>query len=187
HAHLTNQIDDLSRHGRPALRMTTLPAPVQPESSPMPGNHCFGLDDHKGRSPTVPELREPSPEYSICDAELYFVGTLRTLKDQKLMTEGQDLRVECSSAPEALPNRMKERKDDLEHVAGNVPGSSLKFNWFNQYGVFGRDRLEPTNCLLPALLPYPADSSAASTAGSLELHVASALAQRQARVSPPCV
>jgi hypothetical protein len=62
HAHLANQIDDLSRHGRPALGMTTLPAPVQPESSPMPGNHCFGLDYHKGRSPTIPELREPSPK-----------------------------------------------------------------------------------------------------------------------------
>jgi hypothetical protein len=88
HAHLANQIDDLSRHGMPALWMTTLPAPVQPESSPMPGDHCFGLDHDKGRSPTLPELREPSPEDSICDAELDFVGTLRTLKDQELMTEG---------------------------------------------------------------------------------------------------
>jgi hypothetical protein len=59
----------------------------------MPGNHRFGLDDHKGRSPTIPELREPSPEDSICDAELYFVGTLRALEDQKLLAEGQYLRV----------------------------------------------------------------------------------------------
>jgi len=107
HAHLANQIDDLSRRGRSALWMTTLPAPVQPESSPMPGDHCFGLDHDKGRSPTMPEPREPSPEYSICDAELDFVGTLRTSKDQELMTKRQYLRVEVSSAPEALPNRIE--------------------------------------------------------------------------------
>jgi hypothetical protein len=115
-------------------------APVQPESSPLPGNHCFGLDDHKGRSPTIPELREPSPEDSICDTELYFMGTLRTLKDQELKTESQYLGVECSSAPEASSDRIKEREDDLEHFAANVPGSSLKFNWLNQYEVSGRDR-----------------------------------------------
>jgi hypothetical protein len=114
----------------------------------MPGNHCFGLDDHKRRSPTIPELRDPSPEDSICDAELYFVGTLRTLKDQELMTESQYLGVESSSAPEALPDRIKEREHDPEHVAANVPGSSLKFNWLNQYEVSGRDRLR-TLCRLP--------------------------------------
>jgi hypothetical protein len=57
------------------------------------------------------------------------------------MTEGQHLRAECSSAPEALPNRIEQREDDLEHVAGNVQGSSLKFNWLSQYGVFSRDRI----------------------------------------------
>ena len=122
--------------------MTALPTPIQPESPSMPGDYGFGFDDHQGRSPTIPELREPSPEDSICDAELYFVGTLRALKDQELMTECQDLRVECSSAPEALPNRIEQREDDLEHVAANVPGSSLKFNWLNQYGVFSRDNAE---------------------------------------------
>jgi hypothetical protein len=105
----------------------------------MLGNHSFGLDDHQSRSPTIPDLREPGPKDSICDAELYFVGTLRTLKDQELMTEGQDLHVECSSTPEALPNRIERREDDVEHVAGNVPGSSLKFNRLNQHGVFSRD------------------------------------------------
>jgi hypothetical protein len=53
-----------SSDGRPALGMATLPAPVQPESSSMLRNHCFGLHDHKDRSPTIPELREPSPQDS---------------------------------------------------------------------------------------------------------------------------
>lgn len=70
----------------------------------MPGNHGFGLDDHKSRSPTIPELREPSPEHSICDAESYFVGTLRTLNDQELVAEGEYLRVKGSSGAKALPN-----------------------------------------------------------------------------------
>ena len=134
-----NQIDDFLRHGRPALGMATLPAPVQSESSSMPCDHCFGLDDHNDRSPTIPGLREASPQDSIRDAELYFVGTLRALKDRKLMIDGQYLRVEYSSAPKALASRMEQREDDLEHVAVNVPGSSLKFNWMNRYGFSRRD------------------------------------------------
>jgi hypothetical protein len=35
---------------------------------------------------------------------------------------------------------LEQREDDLEHVAGNVPRSSLKFNWLNQYGFFGMDK-----------------------------------------------
>src|SRR6185437_4312783 len=116
-----NQIDDFLRHGRPALGMATLPAPVQSESSSMPCDHCFGLDDHNDRSPTIPGLRAASPQDSVLDAELYFVGTLRALKDQKLMIDGQYLRMEFSSAPKALASRMERREDDLEHVVLTYP------------------------------------------------------------------
>lgn len=59
----------------------------------------------------------------------------------------QDLRVERKSGSEGserLPNRIEQREDDREHVAGNVSGSSSKFNRLKQYGVFGRDPKVPS-------------------------------------------
>ena len=111
--------------------MATLPAPVEPKSTSVPCDHRFGFDDHEGGPPATPEPREPDPEDAVCEAELYFVGTLGTLKDQELMTEGQDLRVECSSAANGLPNRIEQREDDREHVARNVSRSEPKFNQLN--------------------------------------------------------
>jgi hypothetical protein len=35
-------------HGRPSLLMATLPAPIESESSTMPCDHCFRLDDREG-------------------------------------------------------------------------------------------------------------------------------------------
>lgn len=55
------------------------------------------------------------------------------------MTEGQDLQVEYISGPEAAPKRIEQREDDFEHVASNVPGSSLKFKRLYQCAVFGGD------------------------------------------------
>ena len=106
----------------------------------MPGDHCFRLDDGDGRTPATPELREPGPEHPICDAQLCFVAALRTLKDQELVAEDENLRVKRRSGAKALPNRVEQREDDREHVARNVSKSSRKFNWLNQYRVFGRDR-----------------------------------------------
>src|SRR5215472_18663558 len=53
---LANEGDDFHRHGRSTRWMTTLPAPVQPKSTSMPGDHRFRFDDHQGRSPATPEL-----------------------------------------------------------------------------------------------------------------------------------
>jgi hypothetical protein len=53
--------------------------------------------------------------------------------------EGSRSPHERSAASERLPDRLKEREDDREHVAGTPSGSPRKFNWLNQYGVFGRD------------------------------------------------
>jgi hypothetical protein len=114
-AHSANQVDDLLRYGRPALPMAALPAPVQPEASSVPGDHCFWLDDQKGGTPAIPELRQPSPKHPLRDTELYFATTLRTLKNQELMTKGQNLRVDRSSASETLPERKKQRQNDRAH------------------------------------------------------------------------
>lgn len=122
------------------MRMAALPAPIEPESSSVPRNHRFRFDDYEGGPPAIPELRKPGPEHAIRNAELYFVGTLRTFENQELVTKGQDLRMERSSVAKSLPNRIDQREDDREPVARNVSGSASKFNRLNQYGVFGRDR-----------------------------------------------
>ena len=117
-AHSVNQFENFPRHGRPALGMATLPPPIESESSPMPCDHCFRLDDRKGRTPATPELREPGPEHPICDAQLYFVGAHRTLEDQQLVPEGENLGVKCSSGANALANRVEQREDDRDHADG---------------------------------------------------------------------
>ena len=80
-AHLANQIDDFPRDGRPALWMATLPTPIESEPSPMPSDDGFGFDDHQGRSPTTPELREPDPQEAVSDAQTQLAGMARALKD----------------------------------------------------------------------------------------------------------
>lgn len=61
-AHFANQADDFTRHGRSPLWRATLPSPIESKSPSMPGDHRFGLADHEGRSPAVPELRESHPK-----------------------------------------------------------------------------------------------------------------------------
>ena len=55
------------------------------------------------------------------------------------MAEGENLGVERNSGAKALPDRMEERENDREHVAGKLSPGPRKFNRFNQYRVFGRD------------------------------------------------
>ena len=93
-AHFPDQVDDFMRDCGSTLPMAALPTPIQPEPPPVPGDDRFRFEDEESRSPASPELREPSPEDAIGDAKLYSVGTVRALKNQKLMAEGEDLRVE---------------------------------------------------------------------------------------------
>ena len=74
--HLSDQVDELPRHGRATLGMPALPAPVEMESSPMPGDDGFGLHNDESGSPAVPELREPSPEEAVRGTEPQFAGTV---------------------------------------------------------------------------------------------------------------
>jgi hypothetical protein len=89
---------------------------------------------------------------------------LAALKDQELMPEGKNLRVERSSGAESLPKRREQRENDREHVVCNVSGCSSKFNWLNQNGVFDRDRA----ARLRRQLPEAANSSPVSGSSALE-------------------
>src|SRR6516164_8359630 len=119
--------------------MTTLPAPVQPKSYSMPGDHRFRFDDHQGRSPAAPELGEPNPQKSVSKAQARSVAAVRLLQYEELMPESQDLCMEHASIPETLPNRVEQREDDREHGICKLSLPSFKFNWLNENRVFSRD------------------------------------------------
>src|SRR6516225_836461 len=103
-AHPSNEVNGLSREGRAALRMATLPAPVQPKSSSMPGDHRFRFDDHESRSPLTPESREPDPQEPVGSSQTHLACTGRALKDQELMRKGKNLGLNRSASSESLPN-----------------------------------------------------------------------------------
>jgi len=79
-AHPSNEVNNLSRQGRAALRMATLPAPVQPKSSSMPGDHRFRFDDQQSRSPLTPESREPDPQEPVGGLIATDINTWSVLK-----------------------------------------------------------------------------------------------------------
>jgi len=111
--------------------MAALPTPIQPEPPPVPGDDRFRFEDEESRSPATPELREPSPEDAIGDAKLYSVGTVRALKNQKLMAEA---RISAWSAARFLrPSQSEYNKAKMiaDMSCANVAGSSAKFNRLN--------------------------------------------------------
>jgi hypothetical protein len=138
-AHLANQIDDFLLHARPTLWMAALPSPIQAESSSVPSDDGFGLENEQCRPPVVPQLGDPNPEDTISPAEIKLTATGSTLQDQQLMAEGEDLGLERSPTSNAFPNRRKQQENDRGHDTLNLPRQSSKFNWLNKNGVFGMD------------------------------------------------
>ena len=70
-----SEVNDLSRQGRAALWMATLPAPIEAESSSVPHDQRFGLDDQQSRSPLTPESREPDPQEPVGGSQTHLVCT----------------------------------------------------------------------------------------------------------------
>src|SRR5215469_10233536 len=60
-----SEVNDLSRQGRAALWMATLPAPIEAESSSMPGDHRFRFDDQQSGSATHARVARARPT-GIC-------------------------------------------------------------------------------------------------------------------------
>jgi hypothetical protein len=120
--------------------MAALPSPIQAESSSVPSDDGFGLEDEQCRPPVAPQLGEPNPEDTISPAEIKLTATGSTLHDQQLMAEGEDLGLERSPTSNAFPNRRKQQENDRRHDTLNLPRQSSKFNWLNKNGVFGMDK-----------------------------------------------
>jgi len=108
--------------------MPALPVPIESESFPVPRDDCFRFDDNQCGSPATPDLRQPGPEHPICGTQLHFVGALQALKNQKLMTQREDLRVERQVGSESFPNRIEQGENDREHGVRNLQRQLRKFN-----------------------------------------------------------
>ena len=64
------------------------PRPEQAEAFTMPGDNCFGLDDHQGGFPVAPHAPQPDPEDSISGRQFQPFGS-RTPQDGKLLPQGE--------------------------------------------------------------------------------------------------
>src|SRR2546430_12616364 len=59
------------------------------------------------RSPIVPQPREPNPQDSISPTETELMTAVRTLQDQKLMSESKNLCLQKGTSPETISQRQK--------------------------------------------------------------------------------
>jgi len=126
--------------------MATLPPPVQSESLPVPGDHSFGLNYHQCGLPTIPQTREPNPQESVSNTQTQPMAAVEPLEDYELLAEGKYLGVQRCAGSESLSNRREQRDDDREHGIGKLYPTPFKFYWFNENGVFGRDRADQGSC-----------------------------------------
>jgi hypothetical protein len=94
---------------------------------------------------SIPQTREPNPQESVSNTQPQPMAAFESLEDYELLAEGKYLGVQRCAGSESLSNRREQREDDREHGIGKLYATPLKFNWFNENGVFGRDRI--TSCL----------------------------------------
>ena len=106
-AHLADEIDDVFRDAGSALRMATFPSPIEPESSLVPGDDGFRLDDHECGTPAIPEPRKPNPKQAVSNVQSELSPSIPSLKDQQLMPKRENLGVERDSRSETSPERRK--------------------------------------------------------------------------------
>ena len=94
-AHLPNESSDLS-FSIGSSRVTALPAPIKAKALTMPSNDGIGLDDQQSGTPVRPQPRQPNPEDAIWKPQSS-PGMGRPSEDVELMTESEDLSLECEA------------------------------------------------------------------------------------------
>src|ERR1700730_4158122 len=149
-AHFVDQINDLMRYRRSTQRMAALPSPAQSESLPVPGDDSFGLNYRQCGFPAAPETREPDPHQSISTPQKETMAAIGSLENQKLMPQSKNLGLQCYAGSKSLTNRRKQQENGREHGLSKLSWQRFKFNWVNEYRVFGRDSiyLAPTETVL---------------------------------------
>jgi hypothetical protein len=105
-AHLPNQIANFRRYRWATFITTlTLPIPIQSEAFAVPGDNSFRFDKEQRRSPVVPQTGEPSPQGAVSPTETELMPTARTLQDQELMPESENLCLQNSASSETISQR----------------------------------------------------------------------------------
>lgn len=85
----------------------------------MPCNDSLGFDDHECGAPIGPEARDPNPEESIGRIQCG-LGRKRTSQDLDLMSQREDLSLECKACSAGAKEGMSQRK----HYGTHEPEAS---------------------------------------------------------------
>ncbi len=101
--HVPDEIPNFRRYRRATFATPTLPSPIEAKSLAMPGDNRLRFDKEQRRSPIVPQPREPNPQDSISPTETELMTAVRTLQDQKLMSESKNL---CLQKGTAWPGKV---------------------------------------------------------------------------------
>ena len=72
-----------------------------------PSDNGLRLDDDESGTPAAPDLGQPAPEESINDSQ--FRPLHRAMQDAELVTEDEDLKLECRTAAERRRKGREER------------------------------------------------------------------------------
>jgi hypothetical protein len=94
-AHIPDELSDLS-FSIGSSWATALPAPIKAKALTMPSNDGIGLDDQQSGTPVRPQPRQPNPEDAIWKPQSS-PGMGRPSEDVELMTESEDLSLECEA------------------------------------------------------------------------------------------
>jgi len=77
----------------PLASTTTLSPPERPESSSVPSDHGFGLDDDERLPPALPDTAQKNPDYAV--AVLQRGALAPTAEYLELMAEGDVPEDQC--------------------------------------------------------------------------------------------
>lgn len=115
-AHLVDQrLDRVRDAGPPELTRSTLPAPVEPPSPPVPPHGGSGLDNLYGLAPPRTQPREEHPQPAINAGEALAPRRL-ALEDGELMPKRKNLRSERETRPNRRPDGGEQGNEQCGHA-----------------------------------------------------------------------
>src|SRR5262245_53760074 len=112
--HRSNQRSEFRRDARATETTPRLPPPEESKALPMPCDHRSGFHKDARLAPAGPDTREPDPQRTVGESQSNPLRP-RALQYMKLMTEGQDLHMQCRSGAPREESSLEERDDDGRH------------------------------------------------------------------------
>ena len=141
------------------MTRTTLPTPIEPKASAVPGDHRLRFHDAKRRFSVLPNTREPNPEKTIKGRQLESPFLVPALENEKLMAQGEDFCLQSRSRTERITKNSQEESQDREHYQSLLPHRA-KCNQFSENELFGRHSPLTLSARCAAALPGSAASRA---------------------------